>query len=509
MSHHHHSNKNTHHDKGTVNPSKNSQSDEKHNDTHSNDPFVYLYSQVIPKDGKKISSFQYKLNRKTKKSEESLNVMNLPTLNPLKNGQLYILALKNDGNYMTSTATGFIPDMATITVTRETLTGSVVLEKMTNNSGKLRHANSITNLIDSSFPIPNGAVVLRILQAGTASNSFETIASLLVEGYPETIKVNISKPEEKYSQSFAFQQLPTVPRRLAPTYPYYSVENGTVTEVHGDKKYVTKDFPDSARNTPSILICQVEQNFEIHVLTSFPFGGSETIILDCLNRKNEPRSLDSIKFENWNIKRTSKRLNTSYTKDEILPGMVFVKIVRKNVDDIIQIYDTLYPGPRYKDVKVRLTITKPTGALGLLNTVPIPDTKILPGFRKHSHSSNHKQPKKEEEKPKEKETPKKPEKKEPKKEEKKDEKKSPKKKQEKPSPAKPKPVVEEYYYYYSDEDEPPVQNVTIYVDEDGNIIEGEGAGVQKGKKISDVLKKMNESGAKVNVKEEDEIYFRI
>ncbi|EAX93573.1 hypothetical protein TVAG_382180 [Trichomonas vaginalis G3] len=444
------------------------------------DPYIYIISQEESKNGKEVSSFQYKMKRSSKKSPESFTIKNLPKLAELKKGQLYTVAIRYDGNYLTCVAHSLIPTKATITITRETEGGSIVLDKMTNQNGEINHLNFINNKIDSFYPIPKAGVVLRILMPGTEQSAFESIESLLVEGFPEMIKVNVSKPEINYTNSIVFQQVISVPRRLPPTYPYYYFEEGKVTEIDGSNRYITKAFPETAKNSPSILICQVNKSFQVDILTSLAFTGAEHIILDCVNKRLQPRTIDTFRFENWNIKRTNPKNSTSFTGEQVLPGMVFVKLVKKNVDGIIQIIDTLYPGPDVQDVKVRLAFLRPAGNYDLINTLPVPDTKILPEYspkksrslkspRKHkSHMEVKKKPAKKEKRSK-----------------------SPRKSNSQP---KPKPVVEEYYYY-SDEDEPaPSPNLKIYVDENGNIIDNSGA-PKKDKTISDILRKIKKSGA--------------
>lgn len=447
---------------------------------NSKDTHYIIYSQLLDTASQKLNSFQYLMNKSTKKSDESLNVMNLPNLNVLHKDQFYIVALKYEDKYVSSIGCAIVPSESTVTVVRNTQSGDIVIDSLVNSSGKPKHSNPNNTIIPSSHKIPVGAVVLRIIGQGSSSSSYDCYESMLVDSYNDSIKVIVSG-KDSINNSFMFSQLQSLPKRLPPTYPYIHLDGAeTATEIDGNIKTKIDNLPEVVRVAPTFIISEVDKSFKLKVIAAYPFYGNETVVIDCLNSKGQARSLDMFTFDNWRFVRSNPKLNSTFNEEQLIPGMVLIKIAKRNADDNIQILQTLFPGPHVKDVKIRFTRVDPnTGKMSLFNTIPVPDSKLDPNF-KLSKRSRSKSPSKA---------------------------KSPAKKKQEPKPvpekkpSKPKPVVEYYYYSYSDEEpEVEVKNVTIYVDENGNIIQN---GKKKSnQKLDDVLKKMNKDGVKINVKEE-------
>ncbi|EAY22891.1 hypothetical protein TVAG_076380 [Trichomonas vaginalis G3] len=397
-------------------------------------------------------------------------VSDLPDLEKTSDHKLiYVLALRNDIKNFSTVAYSIIPNKASIWISRESPTGSRTIDDITNDDGKLNHMMELPPFIYDQYPVPPNATILHFVNKDRKNNTLKVMETLLIDGNPDVIKVSVTGVNG-FANSFVFKQPIEVVRDMSPPYPHFQFKGEQVIEHYGILRHRIQMVPSGIQTTPMLLICQVVRTKRMNVLSYFPINCNETIFLECLNDKLEPRNLDSMKIEKGKMVHQNSKLNTSFNQNTLYPGMILIKIIRPNSEDVVQVMDTLYPGPEVHDVKIRLALPKPEGGYNLLTTIPVPNTRINE-YKKNRIDTRHNYYARE----------------------------YGKKRRDS------KPIIE--YYYYSDEDEsddepPPVlPKLTIYVDDDGNIIDTDGRPTKDGK-LTDILSKMNEKGIKVNYAKE-------
>ncbi|EAY11784.1 hypothetical protein TVAG_106790 [Trichomonas vaginalis G3] len=393
-------------------------------------------------------------------------IKNMPNLYTLTKGSIFLLALRNDQSFYTHIGYSVIPNNGKILISKETEKGAVPIDSMINSDGVVKHYTSPTPIINEDYKVPPKAVILRFFIIDEVKNAYQIVQTLLIDGCQETIRVSITG-DKNFSNSFTFKQPLNVKRNMPPTYPYIDFHHhNKVREIDGVLRHKFKFMPEMVKNTAAILVCQVIGTKRIQVISSYPLCGKETIFVECTNDNYEPRTLDQVKFDTCRIKHLNHKLNTSFKQNALYPGMILIKLVRPNIENRVQVYDTLYPGPEVHDVKIRVVIPKSDNEYSLITTIPVPNTRIIEekreriDFRHELYKERYGKGSEDED------------------------------------------AIIEYYYYSDDEEEKEkvavLPKLVLYVDDDGRIIDKDGTNANSSK-LNDILTKMNMKGIKVNL----------
>lgn len=468
-----------------------------------------------------FSTFQYLMNKATSKSEKVTRIIGLPDLNEISDKEVAAVFMKSAGlTFYVLTFFKMTPDTHLTFKKNVDGIGEVMVDDLYNDQEEgLKHIDRRLNIKTSpETEIKNSVVICRLIMRNPKTKLFEGFETLLPDFDTQKYKVELVA-KKQVLQTFTFMQAKEAGVCQPPPYAYIVSSGKNVYEINGHIKTRFSEFPSIALQKPSFVVCKFTRELKLKVLFSVQYNGNETFVVDGVNDKKKPRTFDMFTIKNMRLMRL-RTTNSSFSGDMLYrPGMIFVKILDMNSKGEVEVLDTLFFGFKASDINLRFTYIDPvTNAMMLINTYPIPQSKIIilkkksseevkklseeqgipvdiskssieyikkRRHHKHNQKSNKPEikevkPKKEEVKPKKKEKPPKEEVKP--------------KKEEKPK-EKPKPkIIEEYYYDDDEEEELEVRNITLVVDEDGNIVDESGNVVNeggKGQNINEVLKKMN------------------
>ena len=472
------------------------------------DSHIFTYAQQMNKKTNQYDTFQYLVDKKTGKSESILPIQGLVSLTTISDNTVFAVVLRMESNYATVLGSCIIPSdyHLKITTVKPDL-GQILIDDLVNvaSRGKTQHTMRNSALcVPSKYQIPPSAIFIRLIRQNKKTKVYEGYETLFPDYSPNPITVSAVNGNYIIN-SVQFTQSHVAGVR-SPLYPHVQFTPNGNYVIDGDIKTEIVEFPSDGFKSPCFIVTKFNAEAKLRVLEAVPYYGSETFVVDGINDKGKARTLDMFTIKDKKVLR-QKSVNSSFTASNQLsfrPGMILILITEPNNDGMIQLLDTLFFGFKITNINLRYTMVDPNnGQMILLKTTEIPQSKLIllkkesrerlkklsdpkslpidvskPGKKRRRSSSSHHHHHHNE--------------------------KSSKKKPEQP---KQQPKVIQEYYYYSDDDEEEeeveVRNITLYVDDDGNVISGDQGG--KGQNLDDVLKKINkEQGGHIQVVEKDE-----
>ena len=494
------------------------------------DPYILTYVQNMNTSTNQYDTYQYLINRKTKQSEQVTKIHGLVSLSTIGEKTVFAAIMRIEENAATVIGSCIIPSDYHLKITKSTSQNLVVIDELVNISttGKTEHLTRNASLtVPAAQSLPPSVVVIRLIRKNLKTGQYVCYETLLPDFCPESIKV--SSENGKYiMNSVEFYQSKSAGIRN-PLYPHISFSQNGIFACNGEIKTQIVDYPNGAQKQSCFLVTKFTAEAHLKVLNMIPYFGSETFVIDGLNDKGQPRTMDMFNIKDSKVIRT-KSVNSSFSvskkEHSYRPGMILLLVNEPNADGVVQLLDTLFFGFKAKEINLRFTMIDPEkGSMILLKTTPIPQSKLIilkkesrerlkklsdintvpinltmPPKRPKKHHHNHHHHNGEEHRQKKTSS-------DSKKSEQ-DKKEKPKKEENKPrkeSKPESQPKIIQEYYYYSDEEETEVEvrNITLYVDEDGNVVSDEKGG-KTGQNIDEVLKEMNQEDGQVKVVEKEE-----